>query len=292
MKKSYDKLSQRIVLIIMKLNNGERFSAKDLAQEFNVDKRTVQRDLNERLAFLPIEKNGKYYSLADYALGKLSYKDIQNFAVFSGIQSLYPELDSNIIADALNTKLNKAYMIKNQGFEKIDSKRNMFDELAGSISRTSPVNFTYSNKQRHVNPYKLVNNDGVWYLLADENGKLKTFSLSKIENFSWKDRDAKFSPKQDFLDQIAKNDTNWFSKDMEVILQIDNKAQKYFFRKQFLANHKILKENEKYFIISTKVGFDDEVLKVVKYWLPYIKILKPQKLKNKFEKMLVNYLKI
>ncbi|EAJ8010373.1 HTH domain-containing protein [Campylobacter jejuni] len=54
--KEYDKLSIRLVQILSKFNNGESLSAQELAQEFNVDTRTIQRDLNERLAFMPIKK--------------------------------------------------------------------------------------------------------------------------------------------------------------------------------------------------------------------------------------------
>lgn len=57
-----DKLSTRLVAILQYLNNGERFSLEELAQEFNVSIRTIQRDLHDRLAFIPIKKeNGKYF---------------------------------------------------------------------------------------------------------------------------------------------------------------------------------------------------------------------------------------
>lgn len=41
--KEYDKLSIRLVQILSKFNNGESLSAQELAQEFNVDTRTIQR---------------------------------------------------------------------------------------------------------------------------------------------------------------------------------------------------------------------------------------------------------
>lgn len=78
--KEYDKLSIRLVQILSKFNNGESLSAQELAQEFNVDTRTIQRDLNERLTFMPIKKENGRYVLESFALGKLSFKDIQNFS--------------------------------------------------------------------------------------------------------------------------------------------------------------------------------------------------------------------
>ena len=45
----YDKLSQRLGIILIKLFNGERFSLKELEAEFNVSYRTIQRDIKNHL---------------------------------------------------------------------------------------------------------------------------------------------------------------------------------------------------------------------------------------------------
>ncbi|MGD9554488.1 MAG: helix-turn-helix transcriptional regulator [Arcobacteraceae bacterium] len=291
MSKEYDKLAIRLVLILTKFNSGEKFTAIELAEEFNVSTRTIQKDLNERLSFLPIEKYGKYYSMAGYVLGKLSYEDIKNFATLCGIKSLYPELTNEFITDILNAKLNSAYLIKNQGFENISYKKDEFELLAGAILRNSPVRFDYNKKPRVVNPYKLINNSGIWYLLADENDKLKTFTFSKIKNFKWEDDTKIFTPKQEFLKELEKNKSNWFTDEIEVILQIDNEAKEYFERKDVFPNQKILEQNNEYFTVSTQISYDDEILKVVKYWIPYIKIISPKYLQDKLNQQLVNFIK-
>lgn len=292
MAKAHDTLAQRLSLILIKLNNGERFTVVELANEFNVSARTIQRDIKERLSYIPIKKDGDYYSMASYALGKLSFEDIKSFATLSGIKNLYPSLSNEFITDILNAKLNSAYLIKNQGFEDISPKQKWFEKLSAAIIKKSPVNFEYKNKQRIVNPYKLINNDGIWYLLADEDGNLKTFTFSKIEKFKWEDNMQIFTPKKDFLELVEQNELNWFTSDelIEVTLQIDNVAKEYFTRKEILPNQKIIEENEDYFIICTKVSYDDEILKLVKYWIPYIKIVEPKYLKEKMNTILYKYL--
>lgn len=57
MEKEHDKIGTRLELIITKLNNGERFTAEELADEFNVNVRTIQRDLNKRLLTYLYKKN-------------------------------------------------------------------------------------------------------------------------------------------------------------------------------------------------------------------------------------------
>ena len=192
----HDKIGTRLGLIITKLNNGERFTAEELADEFNVNVRTIQRDLNERLSYIPLQREQNYYFLSPHALGKLSYKDIKNFAQISGISELYPSLDHSFISDLLELKFNSLYMVKNSGFEDISDKKELFEQLSGAISRQSPIHFLYNEKQRSVNPYKLINNNGIWYLLADDNAELKTYTFSKIKQLKW-DFKIHFSPKKE-----------------------------------------------------------------------------------------------
>lgn len=291
LKKAHDKIAARLAQIIYKLNNGERFTQQELVEEFNVDIRTIQRDLHERLISLPIEKNNGYYSLASYALGKLTMRDIQNFAILSGIQSLYPALDQKFMSDLLSIKLNTSYLVKHQGFEDISNKRDLFEQISGAIVRHSPIVFQYKEKQRKVNPYKLVNNNGIWYLLADENDQLKNYTFSKIKQMEW-DFQEEFTPNKAFLELIAKNDTNWFSNQtIEVILEIKQEAMEYFLRKETLPNKKILEQTPSSLILSTNVSYDDEILRIVKYWIPYIKIQSPSYLQEKLSTILQEYLK-
>jgi len=65
----------------------------------------------------------------------------------------------------------------------------------------------------------------------------------------------------------------------------------YFKRKEFLPNYEVVQEEEDKIIISTEVAYDDETLRVVKYWLPFIKIVAPLTLRDKFENLLRGYLK-
>ena len=64
----------------------------------------------------------------------------------------------------------------------------------------------------------------------------------------------------------------------------------YFKRKSFLPNYKIEDKNNDKIIISTIIAYDDEILQIVKYWLPFIKIIEPLSLREKFTALLQNYL--
>ena len=53
---------------------------------------------------------------------------------------------------------------------------------------------------------------------------------------------------------------------------------------------KIIDNTNEYFVVSTNISFDDEILNIVKQWIPYIEILKPVELQEKLEDVLKKYL--
>ena len=51
----HDKIAQRLGMLLTRLYSGEKLHLSDLATEYNVTVRTLQRDSNQRLSYLPIE---------------------------------------------------------------------------------------------------------------------------------------------------------------------------------------------------------------------------------------------
>lgn len=286
--KEHDKLSTRLSQILIKFNNGDRVTIEDLAEEFGVSKRTIERDF-VRFSYLPIIKENKEYYLEDLAIGKLNFDDIKNFAIFSGVKSLFPSLTKQFLAEILTDKINKAFLVSNSGFEDIEKKQEIFYNLTSAICDQKIINFFYNDKARVIKPYKLINTNGIWYLNATENEDIKTYTFSKIK--SLKVTDEKFIQNINILKEIERNEINFLSSiTKEVHLQIDNSAKEYFLRKKVLSNMKIIDQTNEYFIVSTNVAFDDEILNIVKQWIPYIKIVSPLELQNKLQDTLKNYL--
>jgi predicted DNA-binding transcriptional regulator YafY len=60
---NHDTLVYRLAQVLVKLNQGEKLNPHSLATEFAVNLRTIQRDLNERFADLPLQKVEGHYRL-------------------------------------------------------------------------------------------------------------------------------------------------------------------------------------------------------------------------------------
>jgi predicted DNA-binding transcriptional regulator YafY len=287
--REYDKISVRLVEILSKFNNGEELTVEGLVDEFNVSRRTIQRDLNERLHFLPIRKQDGRYSLEHYALGKLSFRDIRNFAAISGIDALYPSLDRGFITDILNEKINRVYLVKHPAYEDLGSRSEWFDCLSVAILKHQQVTFVYHRSDRVVRPYKLVNNNAIWYLVAQESQQLKHYALSKITKLQ--STDEVFDPSTEILTLIEENEMQWFSQDtFEVRIQIDHAVQSYFLRRDLFPNQQIIEQTDEYLLLSTHVSYETEILAIVKQWLPHIRILSPIHLQEKLQDILTQYL--
>lgn len=285
----YDKLANRIGIILTKLFSGERASVKELAEEFNTSPRTIYRDIKERLQYLEIlkDKNGRLYLDESY-IGKVSFEDIRNFALISGIKAIFPKLSNEFIKDILNHRI-KTFEIKNSGFENIESKTNNFIIISDAIANNQKLQFIYKDKEKTVSPYKLQNINNVWYLACDDGSQiLKTYAFSKIENLEL--MEDKFKPLKKLLEDLNSKD-NFISKDKIVVqIEILNSAKDYFYRKEVFKKFKLIQELENSFIISTETSFEDEVLNTVKYWIPYMKIVSPKSLKDRLDGILKEYL--
>ncbi|MDQ7060405.1 MAG: WYL domain-containing protein [Sulfurimonas sp.] len=289
--KNHDTIATRLAQILNKLNSGERLDVEELVEEFGVTKRTIQRDLNERLSYLPLKKQNNLYFLEEYYLGKLNFDDMKNFAALSGIRELFPSLQENFIKDILDATVSKAYLIKGHNYEDMSDKTSEFELTQSAILLNKLLEFTYKDKPRVIKPYKLINSKGIWYLAGVEGEILKTFSFSKITKLVA--TEIVFDSDDNILETIKDDDNIWFSsKQIEVVLKVDYDVAGYFTRRNILPNQFIIKKlADGGLLVSTKVSYDEEILKLVRYWIPNVSIVSPTYLQEKLEDGLRKYLK-
>ena len=292
--KSYDLLATRLLVILTKLNSGEKLTIEQLVEEFNVSKRTIQRDLHDRLirqAHIPIDKgkNG-VYSLKECYLGKVNFNDIHHLSHFSNLDKIFPSFNKNFSQRLLDKNITKAYLIKTHNFEEIEAFLKEFQQLEEAILNQSYLSLVYANKKRKVQPYKLANVKGIWYLIALQDNIIKTFTFRKITQLQIVNEN--FTIDLNILSTIEDNETIWFSNNKtEVILKIDSYASQFFKRRKIMAYQKIIEEyDDNSLLVSTQMTFEDEVLELVRSMIPHITIVSPFSLQKKLEDSLLNYL--
>ena len=207
---------------------------------------------------------------------------------------MFPSLSDDFFREIFDIRIQSALLVKGHHYEDLRGKEQGFKQLEQSIIARQRVGFDYlntdSSKSYLVEPYKLINNKGVWYLAAKHDGKVKTFSFSKIENVV--PSEETFSYDQELDQTLAKEDGVWLSEQpIEIVLKVDKSVAPYFKRRKLIANQVIEKELEDgSLILSAKVGHQNQVVPIVRYWIPYIRVISPDGLQDSVDRELRAYL--
>ncbi len=288
----------RLSQVLTKLNMGESLDPQALADEFGVNLRTIQRDLNVRFGCLPLVKLGGRYRMEEAHLGKLTIKDIVHFASLTGVNGLFPELTDKFlqgIFDSANASAS-AWMVRGHHYEDLRGQVGVFTELERAIVGHCHVQFTYNKRTGQskfhslVEPYKLVNHKGIWYLAAWDADKLKSFSITKIEALSA--THTTFVPRPAVDEELTNTDSIWLgSPRIRVLLRVNGQVAEYFRRRQLVPNQVIEKELPGgAILVATRVVSADEILPIVRYWIPHVRVAEPPDFQQQLEASLSDYL--
>ncbi|EIF51360.1 YafY family protein [Sulfurovum sp. AR] len=300
----YDTILDRLTEILARLNNGEALSVKELAKDFNVSDRTIQRDFNKRLGLhYPIYRDGKKWKMQDgFKLEKLS--SVEDTVVLDIVQRLVEGAGTTFAAKA-NKLLSK---IKNESLNPIYAKLDMEDigdklqeiqKLEHAIKEKRQINCFYTpldqpTVQIDLKPLKIANYEGYWYLIAldSRNDILKKYYLKSIKQITILDTTFESNKK---LDKLLDNSISvWFKAEVEpyrVTLQISSKVAEYFTRKP-ISKSQITESvyEDGGMVVSIEVTDDREIIPFVKYWIPHIKVLEPTRIQDAIESDLKVYI--
>jgi predicted DNA-binding transcriptional regulator YafY len=291
---NHDTLVYRLAQILVKLNQGEKLDPLALADEFGVNLRTIQRDLNVRFAYLPLQKSDGRYHLDPAFLGKLNTRDIERFAGLAGVRGLFPMLSDDFLRDIFDSRIQTALLVKGHNYENLAGKEELFRQLEQAIVARRHLSFDYRKDEglksySAVAPFKLINHKGIWYLVARDGDKLKSFAFAKIGQLCL--LDSHFAPDLEIERKLKEEDGIWLSDEKkEIVFKVAREVAGYFKRRKLIANQVIEKELEDGgLIVSAKVGHVNQVLPIVRYWIPHIRIISPEGLQEEMERELRGY---
>ena len=299
--KSYDKTLTRLILILTKLSNNDKPTIQDLANEFGVGIRTIQRDIYQKLNYFPIEKNSLGYLqfIDGFTLDKSTLDNdemLLTYLALSQVKDISNNFKNKI--DAILSKLlvptfNTPYYIKANSFEKIDMDSGLLNSIEKSIKYKYISAIKTKYKVSQVEPYKIICLDGIWYLFAKDliDMKIKSFLISNILSFTSTTKLFKIDKP---IDEILSNvHSAWFDdgSSFSVTIKVEQDIAYYFKAKKVLPTQEILKENsDGSLIISFEVTHYEDIDNIIKAWLPNIKVLDPTNYQEKIINELEGYI--
>jgi hypothetical protein len=175
--KKHDVLIERLCEIFSVLYQGNTIDKAWLCTKFGITARTAYRDL-ARLAHLLDQVSPGRYRLSTHLLPTLHTGHLAEFADFAGVAHLFPRRDGQSLRNSMKNRDNIA-------FHGVSSRENYtMDDLIGQLNQAiaarQEVTYRYREKNRCVQPYRLINHYGLWYLAAVDAGTLKAFELALI----------------------------------------------------------------------------------------------------------------
>lgn len=290
----HERLAWRLSDILMKLNRGESLDVDALAEAYKVHRRTIVRDLSERFAFLPLQKEGNRYGLDPAYMGRLTFRDVERFAGLAGLKGLFPGLDTAFFRELFDSRLQDTLNIHGPSYEDLSWRVEDFRVLQQAIADCRSVAFDYDKeagrKRVQVQPYRLINHNGVWYLAAVDGDRPKAYAFGKISNLAI--QSGRFEPDEAMCKMLDDEDSIWLNtRKTEVVLKIAAQVAIYFRRRKLIAQQVIEKELEDGgLIVSGKFAHPNQIAPIVRYWLPHVRIVSPESWQEGLEAGLRAYL--
>jgi len=300
-KHDYDKALTRLRVILQRLNDGESLGVKELAVEFNVSTRTIQRDFNEKLvSSYPIFQENKKWKMQDgFKIEKI--RDIDDKIILDiiekitdGIGGTFASKSKKLLSKIKNEEQSPIYTKLN--IEDISDKISDVNILENAIKEKKEINcqYIYKESERYsttLQPLKIVNYEGFWYLVALRDNEIRKYYLKELSNIKITDVIFKVDTK---IDELLNNSISiWFNQyeePFEVKLYANKWAAKYFKRRP-LPTQSILSLNEDEsmeFIV--KITHEMEILPIIKYWIPNLHVVEPLWIRDIIKNDLKEYL--
>ncbi|WP_210446933.1 transcriptional regulator, partial [Vibrio crassostreae] len=178
--KEHDKLAKRLGIILTRLNTGEKLHLDDLSREFRVARRTLNRDFNERLNYLPIQRDGACYSLDPKFLGRQTNNELSLLLLNMGFDTLFSG-KHYLSNGVLNNKTTPPFLFKNPQVEDISECASVFEKLIESIQRRNVISFSHEGKTYdEFHSYKLLNERGLWFIVGTHRNRLESLRVAKV----------------------------------------------------------------------------------------------------------------
>ena len=299
-KHDYDKALTRLRIILQRLNDGEALGVKELAEEFGVSSRTVQRDFNEKLVgSYPIFQENKKWKMQDgFKIEKI--RDIEDQIVLDIIEKITDGIGGNfgsrskkLLEKLKNDQQSPIYTKLN--IEDVSDKLAEINILETAIKQKSEIScqYVYDNGRYDttLKPLKIVNYEGFWYLVALRKDEIRKYYLKELSNIKLTNTTFTIDTK---IDELLNNSISiWFNQHnepFEVKLLALKGASKYFQRRPLPTQSTLSLNEDGTMEFAVKITHEMEILPIVKYWIPYLHILEPKWLQDIVKEDLENYL--
>jgi predicted DNA-binding transcriptional regulator YafY len=274
-----------LLFLIKEFNRGKSFTISEIAEKFNISRRTASRYVNNYLkqAEFDLKKKGHKIYLAKKISSEtqVAISAIENFSKECGV---YPKIKDFLRSLEFETDIIFTKLL----IEDISGYFDYFLKIQKAIENRNKIKIKYKNKTYILKPLKLANFEGYWYLLAMES-RYKTFHFKSIKevtilNETYEKIDIN-------LDDAINVWYNPFTEKIRVELLADKWVSEYLRRVPLNSTQKEINSYpDKSTLFEIQITDFMEIKWFIKRFIPQIKVISPKELKEEINKEIKDYL--
>ncbi len=297
----------RLISIIMILNNKGKVTAKDLSEKFEVSTKTIQRDMEiiERAGIPIVSYKGHQggYSIIDgYRVNKSSMTgDEVNLLkkLLMGINKSYENKEATtlinkleVIKPEMESSLNDRLVIDFSTWGKSEELTDTINIIDDAIKNRNPIEFDYINgngekTSRKVDPYKIIFKSLAWYVygFCTLKNEMRVFKITRIENI--KVKKEKFIYREELMENL------FGEKEIEknkITIRIPSKIKEMI--KEGFPEFELIKERDEFIIATINVPCGKWIEGIILSFGDCIEVLSPLSLRESIKEKINNMNKL
>ncbi|MEX0608724.1 MAG: YafY family protein [Balneolaceae bacterium] len=296
---------RRLKLMLLLQQPGDKLTVNELAERFNVSRRTIFRDFNVLQEInVPVtwDRYSGYGMMPGYKIPPLMFTSKELATIIVGLNFVKSQVDQELVDDAKGVEVKiknvlpkelKAFMNSLEGNTVVDpylkfggnkKRGGSWYLISSAVSQKKRLQFEYTTKSREtgirkIDPYILVFYQDHWNVIGKSHlrGEVRNFILENIKNVQILDENYERPKKADVEALIFRSEAG--SHLIRVLIEKDEISR-------FEANlpAKIIKKEEEN-PNKIRVGFEFDNLEFINEWLlqfgSKIKVEEPEDLIQK-----------
>ena len=292
--------------ILKRLSNTEGIHLPTLAKELDVPKNTLRDHFDRYLKTIPLS-NIQYNQSTKNWTAKQNFLSetllsADEMIVMKILEESSLKFGENFSKNTkkLFTRFKKRSSLRIYKKVKME-KLNKTDEkhlaiIQNAIENKQVLTLIYNNKEREINPLKIVQLEGYWYLFLwdRKDDIMKSFYFKGIKNIKLQN-DFYNDDKEHIIEKL-KYAINAYFKDKEsyeVELQVHKKVSIYLKRLPISQSQQFFPcKDDDYERLTLQITDDMEIIPTIQRYLPYIKVISPDRLHKQILENINNYKEI
>ncbi len=297
------KMIDALPKLLERLSNGEGLHIPTLVNELSVSKSTIRDYFEKYLIPLPLadikyDRSTKNWTAKQNFLSEtlLSVDEMIVIKILEESSGSFGEnfSDQTRRLFARFRKRSSLRIYKKVKMEKLNER----DEknlaiIQNAIEKKKTLICVYHGKDRVINPLKIVQLEGYWYLFLWDikDDVMKKFYFKDIQNIHI-EGSTYSDTKKAIINKLDQAITAYFKdkESFEVELQVHKKVSIYLKRLPVSPTQQFFPcIDENYEKVTLQVTDNMEIIPTIQRYLPYIKVLSPASLSDEIEQNIKNY---